>query len=70
MSDKRYPLGDGSGLVKLKDMGDGTHAKVVQSATSSAAAVTDKLVAAGDGSIKKRLRNMGDGTFAEVKFGV
>ncbi|MDM5178514.1 hypothetical protein PO883_15050 [Massilia sp. DJPM01] len=68
MKDKNYPHGDGVTALKLKDLGGGTHAEVLSTATSTASAAGDKVVSVGDSATKVRMRDMGDGTHAEVFF--
>jgi len=68
MADVLVPLGDGVHKLRLKDMGDGSYAMVVASATSGTASSGDVLVDAGDGVTKLRMRDMGDGTVASVVY--
>lgn len=69
MTDKILPLGDNKSSLRFKDMGDGTVAKVLAAAVSSAPAAGDKLAFIGVGTAAVRLRDMGDGTHAVVVFG-
>ncbi len=69
MTDKLFAIGSGAVLLRMKDSGDGTVARVVVAGSSSVGTAGDKVVPTGDGTTKKRLRDMGDGTVAEVFFG-
>lgn len=61
MADKLFPIGDGAGLQRYRDMGDGTHAPVVVAAGGAAGsdgialnldALAQSLVYNGDGTLQ------------------